>query len=228
MHNFTEKLFLIKEQNDNFAAFTRKIACDTKSEVIGVKIPKIRKLAKSLPYDKDLYSSFFNEEHRYLEEKLLHGFLIAKFKKDQEIYCLLEDFLPLADSWIITDTVAPTLKKLSKNKPELLNHVKKWLTSSEVYTVRFAIVILLDYFLSDEDLSETLELTLSVKSENYYINMVIAWLYSVILVKNYDVMINVLKNKTLPSFIQNKTISKATDSLRISKEKKEYLKTLKI
>lgn len=228
MHEFTEKLFAVKESENGFCEFSKKIISDTSLSFIGVKIPKIRALAKSLPLDTDKVYGFFNEKHVFLEEVLLHGFLIAKIKDQKEIYRLIEGFLPSVDSWAVTDTVVPMLKTLAKDKPLLLRNVEKWLLSDKPYTVRFGIVMLLDYYVDDLYADTAIRLASLIKSEDYYVNMAISWLYSVILIKYYDKMIKIIEEKSLPRFIQNKTISKATDSFRITKDKKEYLKTLKI
>jgi len=228
MHKYTEKLFKLKESDEKFRNFSKKIICDTNSEIIGVKIPKIKTYAKSLPFNENEFLAFFNKKHLYFEEKLLHGILLSKFNDLNTAYRLLYDYLPQIDSWAITDSVIPLLKNLNKDKPIFLAHIKKWLMSDKPYTVRFAIVSLLDYFLTEEYVYETINLVKHVQSQHYYVNMAIAWLYSVILVKNYQSIIPLIESKTLTKFIQNKTISKATDSLRISKDKKEYLKTLKI
>ena len=227
MHEFTAKLFELKEEKEDFREFSEKIISDTSLKIMGVKIPKIRKLAKTLNCDNATLYGFFGETHVFLEEQLLHGFLLARLKDADEIYSLIEKFLSGTDSWAVTVSVAAAMKILAKDKPRLLENVKGWLSSEKPYTVRFAVVMLLDYLINDLYIDTALELASEIKDGRYYVDMAVAWLYSVALVKFYDKTVPILERKTLPRFIQNKAISKATDSFRITKDKKEYLKTLK-
>lgn len=226
MHSITEEL--LSKKDGKYKEFHAKLVPDTEYEIIGVRLPEIRKTVKNIVSDEEIFS-FLRSEHRYYEEYMAHGLIIAeKIKNTDEIYSFLDDFLPRTDNWAICDTVAVSLKKLAKNKDLLLEKVKVWINSDRVYTVRFAVVCLLSYFTDKNYTSDTIKLVSGIKTDEYYINMAIAWLYSVILVKDYDGIIGLLESRTLPRFIQNKTIDKARDSYRIDKIKKEYLKTLKI
>lgn len=225
MHSITKQL--LSKKDEKYREFHKKLVPDTKYEIIGVRVPEIRKTVKNIILQEEIYS-FLRSEHRYYEEYMAHGLIIAeKIKQTDEIYALLNDFLPKIDNWAICDTVATAIKKLVKNKDLFLKNIKIWINSDRIYTVRFAIVCLLTYFTDKEYTDNTIQLVSAIKTDEYYINMAIAWLYSVILVKNYDGIIRLLENKTFPQFIQNKTIDKARDSFRIDKHKKEYLKTLK-
>lgn len=225
MHNITKEL--LSEKDENYKKFHTKLVPDTEYEIIGVRVPKVKKIVKTVISFEEIYS-FFKEKHHYYEEYLAHGLLIGKIDNTDEIYALLEDFLPLIDNWAICDTTVSALKKLAKNKELLLKNVRKWVKSEKTYTVRFAIVCLLAYFADKEYTKEIIKIVSEINTDEYYINMAIAWLYSVLLIKNYDDAVRLLESKTFPKFIQNKTIDKARDSFRIDKNKKEYLKTLKI
>ena len=217
---------ILKEKaNDEYAAFTKKLVPDTAYPILGIKLPDIKEIAKRV--SPSVAEDFFNERHVYYEEYMLHGLMICGIKNGK-VLDVLNDFLPFIDNWAICDSVSASIKKLSKNKDELLTYIKKWLSSDKPYTLRFAIVTLMNYYINDEYLSIANELVLSVKSEHYYVNMAIAWYLSVALVKYYDDTVKIIEKKTLPKFIQNKTISKARESFRISDDKKAYLKTLKI
>ena len=226
MHSITKEL--LSKKDEKYREFHKKLVPDTEYEIIGVRVPEIRKIVKNTVSNEEIYS-FLRSEHRYYEEYMAHGLIIAeKIKDNDETYALLNEFLPKTDNWAICDTVAASIKKLAENKDLLLKNIKIWINSDRVYTVRFAVVCLLSYFTDKEYTDGTIKLVLSIKTDEYYINMAIAWLYSVMLVKDYDGIIGLLESKTLPQFIQNKTIDKARDSYRIDKIKKEYLKTLKI
>lgn len=226
IHSITKEL--LSKKDEKYREFHKKLVPDTKYEIIGVRIPEIRKTVKNTLSQEETYA-FLQSDHRYYEEYMAHGLIIAeKIKEPDETYDLLNNFLPTIDNWAICDTVAASIKKLAKNKDLLLKNIKIWIKSNRVYTVRFAVVCLLAYFTDKEYTDNTIKIVSTVKTDEYYINMAIAWLYSVILVKNYDGIIGLLESKTLPQFIQNKTIDKARDSYRINETKKEYLKTLKI
>ena len=223
MRDFRKELF---EKSDNaYKKFHSKIVPDTHYEIIGVRLPEVRKIAKSA--GKEDINFFLGSKQRYYEEYLLRGLFIAKIEKDDATYALLEDFLPAIDNWAICDCVASSVKKLAKDKKRLYNKIATWLKSDKTYTVRFALVCLLCYFVNDEYVDKILDIASSVKSDEYYINMAVAWLISVVLVKNYGAAVALLESKTLPTFIQNKAIDKARDSFRISNDKKTYLKKLK-
>jgi 3-methyladenine DNA glycosylase AlkD len=200
---------------------------DSKKEMIGVRLPEIRKIVNSVSDVGDA-NIFLNSPHVYYEEFMAHGLLIAKFCEKLDVYRLLNEFLPYIDNWAVCDTTVLSLKKLSKNKDLLLQNVINWLKSENIYTVRFAIVSLLAYFSEKQYSEKIFELVLAIKSNEYYVNMAIAWLLSVMLINDYDKTVKLLESKTLPRFIQNKTIDKARESYRIENNKKIYLKTLKV
>lgn len=225
MHKITEKL--LEKQDLDYKKFHSKIVPDTKYEIIGVRMPEIRKIVKGVKSREEIYS-FINIEHFFYEEYLVHGLLLSNIKNESEFYNLLNAYLPFIDNWAICDSVSASIKKAAKNKDLLYKNIIKWLNSDKVYTVRFAIVCFLNYFCESENTDNLLKIILKIKFGEYYIDMAVAWLLSVMLIKDYDKTASFLEQKTLPRFIQNKTIDKARDSFRMDKDKKEYLKTLKI
>ncbi len=225
MHRITKEL--LSKQDIDYKKFNGKIVSDTNYEMIGVRVPEIRNIVKTVVSREDSYS-FLKAEHFYYEEYLAHGLLISKIGDKEETYALLDDFLPKIDNWAICDTVAMSIKKLAKDKKTLYEHILIWLKSDRVYTVRFGIVCLLAYFTEKEYSDKIIAIISEMQTDEYYINMALAWLLSVMLVKNYDDYIKLIESKTLPKFVQNKAIDKSRDSFRIGEEKKQYLKTFKI
>ncbi len=194
-----------------------------KNRVIGIRIPKLRKFAKSL----EDYDEFLCElPHEYFEENNLHAFLIEKEGDFDKCIEKLDLFLPYVDNWATTDSLKP---KILKKEPEkLLVHIKRWLKSKDTYVVRYAINLLMSLYLDEKFSEEHLRLVACVKSEEYYINMMRSWYFATALSKQYKKAIPYLENKVLDRWTHNKTIQKAIESLRIEKEKKEHLKRLKI
>ncbi len=193
-----------------------------KNKVIGVRIPKLRKYAKELTD----YKGFLKElPHKYYEENNLHAFLIEKEKDFEKCVELIDAFLPHIDNWATCDSMKP--KALKTEPQKLLKHIKQWIKSKDVYSVRYAMNLLMSFYLDENFKREYLSLVAEVTSDEYYINMMRAWYFATALAKQYNETLPFIENGTLDVWTHNKTIQKATESYRITKEQKAYLKTLK-
>ncbi len=221
--------FLVKNSEEKYRDFNKKLMPDTTYEVLGVRTPVVKKLAAEIAKDKDASAAFLSSEHRFYEEWLLHGLVIAEEKENvSDVLTNLRLFMPRINTWAICDGVVAALKIFKEHKIEAMEFVKELLTSEMTYSVRFAVVILLDYFIEKDYLKEIVALTMPIKSGEYYIDMAVAWLYSIMLVKEYDFTVKIIEEKRLPRFMHNKAIQKAIESFCIPNDKKQYLKTLKI
>ena len=197
-----------------------------KEKMIGVRTPELKKLAKELN-GSDIANLFIETlPHHYFDENQLHAFLISLIKDYETCLKEVEKFLPYVDNWGTYDQLSP--KVFSKHKDELYGQIKKWLKSKHTYTVRFAIGMLLGLYLDESFKEEHLELVSSVRSDEYYINMMIAWYFATALAKQYQSAIKYIEEKKLDLWVHNKTIQKAVESYRINDEQKAYLKKLKI
>lgn len=226
MEYIQEKLFSFQDKSyrDFHSALIPNI---DKERIIGVRVPILRKLAKQLFKEKESLCREFmkNPMHKYYEENNLHALFIEEIKDFDECIEELDIFLPWVDNWATCDIMAP--KVLKKNKEKLLKHIKRWISSKEEYTVRFGVRLLMNYFLDDDFKDEYLKEVSLIKSDKYYIKMMIAWFYATALVKKYNETVLYLKNNCLDIWVHNKTIQKAIESNRISNEEKIYLRTLK-
>ncbi len=193
--------------------------------IIGVRVPILRSYANKLFKKEGIEKFLLSLPHNYYEENNLHAFLIEKTKDYDECIQRLERFLPYVDNWATCDMMRP--KCLSQNKDKLILKIKEWILSEHTYTVRFGIEMLMIFFADDEFSLDYLELVASIKSEEYYINMMLSWYFATLLAKQYESTIPYLEKNILPVWVHNKTIQKAVESYRISIEKKEYLKKLK-
>ena len=192
---------------------------------IGVRTPELRKFAKHLANDKDT-SAFLNDvPHKYYDENQLHAFIISLGKDFNETISKVDAFLPYVDNWATCDQMSPTVFK--KHKKELLTYINKWLNSKRTYTVRFGIGMLMTHFLDDDFDLEYPATVAEIKSDEYYVKMMIAWYFATALAKQYDAVIPFIENGKLEKWTHNKAIQKSIESRRISQEQKEYLKTLK-
>lgn len=213
---------LFSLQDISYKEFTCKLIPNIDpNTVIGVRMPELRKLAKQIKY-----YDLNNLPHKYYEENNLHGLIICEIKDYDKLISELSKFLDYVDNWATCDLLSP---KLFKKHPEnLINQVKLWLNSGKTYHIRFAIGILLQYYLDDMFKIEYLDLVSNVKSEEYYVNMMIAWYFAEALVKQYDIAVKYIIEQKLDKFTHQKAIQKAIDSHRISDEQKAFLKTLRI
>ena len=194
--------------------------------LIGVRTPALRSYAKQLAKREDL-SDFLNDlPHLYFDEDQLHAFIISEIKDYDTCMAELEKFLPHVDNWATCDQMSP--KVFKKHKEELLVKIREWIASDKPYTVRFGIGMLMQHFL-DEDFDPAYpELAAGIRSEEYYVKMMIAWYFATALAKQYDAVLPYIENQRLDAWTHNKAIQKAIESYRITPEQKEYLRTLKI
>mgnify|MGYP002515715088 CR=1 FL=1 len=228
METFNEKALrlLFENQDETYRNFNSKLIPGTDPNfVIGVRVPKIREIAKEL-FREGGYEKFFASlPHKYHEENLLHAMMIELFKDFEKAVEETERFLPYITNWAVCDCFSP--KCFKKHKKELLEKILVWLKAKDTYTVRFAMKMLMTYFLDDDFNEEYLELVYSVQSEEYYLKMMQAWFFATALAKQYESTVQILENHILSDWVHNKTIQKAIESYRVTNEHKVYLKTLK-
>lgn len=194
--------------------------------IIGVRLPALRALAKELRNTPEAAEFLKALPHTYLEENHLHSFLLLTIKDFDKGIREVEAFLPYIDNWAVCDSLR--IKSFAKTPEKLLPHIECWLKSDHTYTVRCGILCLMNNFLDDRFDSKYPEMVAAVHSEEYYVNMMIAWYFATALAKQYDAVIPYLTEKRLEKWVHNKTIQKAVESYRITDEQKAYLKTLKI
>ena len=219
--------FLEENKDIPYAQFQRKLIPTLPPErIIGVRTPVLRKFAKELRRE-DACAAFLRElPHRYFEENQLHGFLISEIPDFQSCILETERFLPYMDNWATCDQTSP--KVFRKHRPELLPYIRKWLASEQPYTVRFAIGMLMQHFLDGDFRGEYLELVAGVRSDEYYVNMEIAWYMATALAKQWDAAVPYIEQQRLAPWVHNKTIQKARESYRITGAQKAYLNALKV
>lgn len=196
------------------------------SSIIGVRTPELKAMAKEILKSGD-YADFLNDlPHKYFEENQLHAFILSGMKDADECFEELEKFLPYVDNWATCDQMSPKIFK--KHKDELLKRVKVWITSGEPYTIRFGVGMLMEHFLDDDYDTKYPAMVAKLRSDEYYVNMMIAWYFATALAKQYDTILPYIEKKKLDKWTHNKAIQKSVESYRITNEQKAYLKTLKI
>ena len=218
---------LFELQDIKYRDFQAKLIPGKDTEtMIGVRTPELRKLAKQMLKREEIGEFLRDLPHRYFDEDQLHAFIVSGIKEYGKCMEELMRFLPFVDNWATCDQMSPGVFK--KHKPELLTQIREWLGSEHTYTVRFGIGMLMQHFL-DEDFDPAYpELVAGVHSEEYYVNMMIAWYFATALAKQYDAVLPFIEGRRLDPWTHNKTIRKAVESYRISDEQKEYLRSLKV
>lgn len=218
---------LIKLQDKDYGDFHSKLIPDMPREkLIGVRTPDVRKLAKTFAKDPECQQFLNTLPHNYYEEYILHGILISEMKDYDQCITYLENFLPYVDNWAVCDLMNP--KPFKNNRDKLLEKIKVWIKSNHTYTCRFAMLMLMKHFLDEDFKTEYLKMPASVHSDEYYVNMMMAWYFATALAKQWDATIPYFEQPVMDKWTHNKAIQKARESYRVTKEQKEYLKTLKI
>ena len=218
---------LFKLQDKKYGEFqTKLIPTASPDTFIGVRTPDLRNLAKRIVKENS-YKEFLKElPHQYFDENQLHAFIISELKDFDKCIEYINTFLPYVDNWATCDQMSPKIFK--KYPDKLISNIKKWIKSKKTYTIRFGIGMLMQYYLDDNFKKEYLELISNIRSNEYYVNMMISWFFATALAKKYEDTIIYLENNKLDTWVHNKTIQKAIESYRITDKQKDYLKSLKI
>lgn len=194
--------------------------------IIGVRTPALRKLAKELAKQPKYMEYIHMLPHSYYDENNLHGFLIETIKDYGECVAAVNEFLPYVDNWATCDLMSP--KVFKKHRTELLEQIKIWIASDQTYTIRYGIEMLMTHYLDEDFQKEYLEWVAQIRSEEYYVNMMIAWYFATALAKQPKDTLPYIEQNRLEVWTHNKAIQKSVESYRISAEQKAYLKTLKV
>ena len=220
----TQRLFLM--QDVRYRDFNSKlIPTVPKDRVIGVRTPLLKALAKELYGTEEARVFMKTLPHAYFEENNLHAFLIERIKDPLSCIEAIEEFLPYVDNWATCDQLCP--KSIGMDKTLLERKAFEWIESGKEYTVRFGISMLMRFFLDGDFNVKHLEKVASVRSDEYYVNMMQAWYFATALAKRHSDALPYIENGILPVWVHNKTVQKAVESYRISDDQKEYLRTLK-
>ena len=219
------KLFAL--QDPVYKAFQAKLIPTVNPDtVIGVRTPTLRKLAKELAGTPESGVFLQALPHQYFDENNLHGFLVEQIRDYDVVVDSIDTFLPYIDNWATCDLMSP--KVFKKHRAELIKDIQRWIASTQTYTIRFGIKMLMSHFL-DEDFSlEYPTWVAEIRSDEYYVNMMIGWYFATALCKQWDAVIPFIRQSQLDKWSHNKAIQKAIESYRITYEQKTYLRTLRI
>ena len=196
-----------------------------KAQIIGIRMPILRKFAKNFSKTEEAKRFLHELPHQYYEENNLHMMIITSVRDYETCLAEIERFLPYIDNWATCDLPEP--KCFTKHKKDLLPHIRQWIASGKTYTVRYGIGLLMRMYLDEDFTPEYPAMAAEVVSEEYYVNMMIAWYFATALAKQWDSVISYLEERRLSPWVHKKTIQKAIESYRITQEQKNYLRTLR-
>ena len=225
MNELQQNLFAMRDAA--YAAFIAKLTPGfPSSHFIGVRVPLLRTIARSFAKEEAASQRFLSHlPHSYYEEDMLHGMLISLVKDYDRCLDLIDRFLPYVDNWAVCDTLSP--KVFAKHKAQLLENILRWSSSSHTYKCRFGLRMLMTHFLDDSFSADFLEIPAAIRSEEYYVKMMVAWFFATALAKQWEATLPYLENRQLDPWTHRKTIQKAIESYRIPPERKDYLRTLR-
>lgn len=217
---------LLKLSDKNYQKFSSTLLPNV-NNILGVRLPLLRKLAKQIA--KNNWSEFVeNNDYKYFEELMLQGMVIGCAKTDiNESLKYVSAFVPKINSWSVCDSFCNGLK-FTKNNMELVwNFIQPFLSSKKEFEVRFGVVMILDFYINENYIKSVLKILDTVKHEGYYVKMAVAWAISICYIKFPNETMIYLKDNTLDDFTYNKSLQKITESLRVDKETKKLIRSMK-
>ena len=212
-----------------YREYSESLIPGSSGKSLGVRMPQLRALAKEIC--RGDWSAFLRETdgNNLYEIVMLRGLVIASAPCTfEERLSLLGMFIPEIENWAVCDCVAGSLHSVKKHLPETLDFLKPYLKSTKEFELRFAVVMLMDYFLTPASIGFVLETLLKIRHDGYYVKMAVAWAVSVAFVKFRSQTLELLESRTLDPWVQNKSIQKCRESRRVSAEDKQMLLTLKV
>jgi 3-methyladenine DNA glycosylase AlkD len=219
---------LLKLADADYQKFSAALIPNIKS-VLGVRLPELRKLAKCIARE-DWRAYLAQSESEYFEEVMLQGMVIGYVSGDAEMEEILQSiatFVPKIDNWSVCDSFCVGLKFTANHRDRVWEFLQSYLVSQKEYELRFAVVMILNYFADEEYIDRVLQRLDSIRHEGYYVKMAVAWALSIGYVKLPERVMLYLEHNLLDDFTFNKTLQKITESYRVSPEAKQRIRSMK-
>lgn len=224
---YIEFLEYMKSMQDiKYRDFNKKLIPGTEN-IIGIRIPNLRKLSKEI--SKGNWKEFLEvAEDTYYEEIMLQGMVIGNINSNfEEILYYIKKFVPKISNWAICDGFCTGLKCTNNYKEYMYDILKKYVCSENPWEIRFALVMFLIYYVDDEHIKDIFEYCNNIQNEDYYVKMGMAWLLSICFVKYEEETLLYIKNNNLDDFTYNKMLQKIIESNRVDLEKKNKIRSMK-
>lgn len=218
---------LISLSDEKYRDFHKNL-CPGVENILGVRLPILRKISKNL--SKDNYLDYLNNKDlKYYEEIMIKGLTIGYIKVDNDTrFDYIKNFIPYIDNWAVCDSFCNNLKFTNKNMNEVWNFLMTYLSSSNEFELRFVIVMILNYFLTEEFIDDVLNIFNNIHHEGYYVKMAVAWAISFAYIHFPEKTLEFLKNNNLDKFTYNKSLQKIIESNRVSKDDKNLMRSMKV
>ena len=216
--------YLLSKEKKELKSFNSKII-NTNQIIIGIDTKTLRDIAKSISKG-NIIEFLNNTENTYFEETLIEGFVIGYLKDEKLFREYFYKFIEKIDNWATCDMCISSFKIIKKI--DFYNESKELTLKDNEFISRVGIVILLDYYIDENHIEDILKLISKTNTNYYYVNMAISWLISIAFIKFRTNILELLKQRILPVFVQNKAISKIRDSYQVSKKDKELVKEYKL
>lgn len=218
---------LLEMQDLKYKEFHSNLCNTCKYEMIGVRVPELRKFAKEIV--KEEFREFLeNRDIKYYEEALLKGLVIGCAKLSFEETCMqLEKFVPIIDNWAVCDITCSSLKITKKYMDEMWDFLKKYIISDKEYEIRFAVVMYLSYYINPKYLDEIFDLIEQINNDGYYTKMAIAWFISIAYIKEKNMTLKFLKRTNIDNWTYNKSLQKIVESYRVEESDKVRIRNMK-
>lgn len=218
---------LIKLADDKYRSFHSNL-CPGVENILGVRLPLLRKIAKSLSKEEDYYNYLNNGDTKYYEEIMIEGLIIGYLKTDNENrFNYIRNFIPKIDNWAICDSFCNNLKFTKKNINEVWNFILPYTSSENEFDIRFALVMMLNFYIIEDYIDDVLNTLNNINHDGYYVKMAVAWAVSYAYIDFPQKTLAFLKNNNLDNFTYNKSLQKIIESTRVSKEDKDLMRSLK-
>jgi len=202
--------------------------CPNSNEILGVRVPILRELAKEIVNEGEVEKYLETALDNSYEEILLQGMVLGLWKTDIDKFSkYLENFIPKINSWAVCDVAVAGFKITKKNMEYMWNFIQKYLKSKKEFELRFGIVMMLDFYITDEYIDKVLRILNNIKHEGYYVKMAVAWTLQVAFVKFSEKTMEFLKNNNLDNWTYNKALQKIIESYRVDNKTKQIIKSMK-
>lgn len=218
---------LIKLADDKYRSFHSNL-CPGVENILGVRLPLLRKIAKNLSKEEDYHNYLNNNDTKYYEEIMIEGLIIGYLKTDNENrFNYIKNFIPKIDNWAICDSFCNNLKFTKKNINEVWNFILPYTSSQNEFDIRFAVVMILNFYIIEDYIDDVLNTLNNIHHDGYYVKMAVAWAVSYAYIDFPEKTLAFLKNNNLDNFTYNKSLQKIIESNRVSKEDKDLMRSMK-
>lgn len=220
MNDVREILF--KNVDLKYAEFNRKLLPGT-NNVLGVRMPVLRKTASDILNRE--WRNFLKIESEYHEEDLLKALVIANADMSfEERIALTRDFAPYVKNWAVCDLLCNDWEHDGDFDDELWALCDELFSSGEEFKMRIGAVMLLFKFINKNHIDRVLNRLVSVHHDGYYYKMGSAWALSYCYIQFPEKTEKVLTSGKLNPEIQNMTVRKVCESLRVDDAVRERIR----